>query len=172
MKHLYMGDGKGKTTAALGLVMRSAGAEHRVLFTQFMKGQNGSELEILSEMDGVQLYLYPEEIGPVSYMSAKDRENAKAAYEEYIWGITRILLQSSFDMLVMDEVVTAIHEGVLDEDYLMEMCLSQLPDDMEIVLTGHDPSQAMTDWADYVTEMRKIKHPADQGIRARKGIEL
>ena len=121
-------------------------------------------------MENMQIWLCPAEFGFTWQMTDEEKEEAKDIYERYIWDITRMVLQGNFSMLVMDEVIGACNAGLVNEDELMEM-LEQFPDDMEVVLTGRNPSEQLCDWADYLTEMKKIKHPFDKGIKARKGIE-
>lgn len=171
MKHIYMGDGKGKTTAAVGLAVRCAGSGKKVLFTQFLKPATSSELEALHDMENMQLLLCPAEFGFTWNMRGDEKADAVAVYERYLWDITRVVLQGNFAMLVLDEVIGACGAGLVDEAYLME-CLDQMPDDMEIVMTGRGPGESMLAWADYITEMKKVRHPYDQGVKARKGIEF
>ena len=143
MHHIYTGDGKGKTTAAVGLAVRCAGSGRRVLFTQFLKPAKSGEIEAMEDMENMQIWLCPAEFGFTWQMTDEEKEEAKDIYERYIW---------------------------VNEDELREM-LEQFPDDMEVVLTGRNPSEQLCEWADYLTEMKKIKHPFDQGVKARKGIE-
>ena len=171
MKHIYMGDGKGKTTAAVGLAVRCAGSGKKVLFAQFLKPATSSELEALHDMENMQLLLCPAEFGFTWNMREDETAAAVAVYERYLWDITRVVLQGNFAMLVLDEVIGACGAGLVDEAYLME-CLDQMPDDMEIVMTGRGPGESMLAWADYITEMKKVRHPYDQGVKARKGIEF
>lgn len=171
MKHIYMGDGKGKTTAAVGLAVRCAGSGRRVLFSQFLKPATSGELEALQDIESIQLLLCPAEFGFTWNMSEEDRTDARAVYERYLWDITRVVLQGDFSLLIMDEIIGACSSGLVDEAYLLE-CLEQFPDDMEIVMTGREPSEALLAVADYITEMKKIRHPFDKGVKARKGIEF
>lgn len=171
MKHIYMGEGKGKTTAAVGLAVRCAGAGKKVLFSQFLKPATSGELEAMHDMENMQLLICPAEFGFTWNMREDEKADAAAVYERYLWDITRVVLQGNFVMLILDEIIGACAAGLVDEAYLME-CLEQMPDDMEIVMTGRNPSESMLDWADYITEMKKIRHPFDKGIKARKGIEF
>lgn len=171
MNHIYMGEGKGKTTAAVGLAVRCAGHGRRVLFSQFLKPATSGELEVLSEMEYMQLLVCPAYGGFTWQMSDEDKQDMRSVYERYLWDIVRVILQGNFRMLIMDEIIGACSAGLVDEDYLWE-CLEQLPDDLEIVMTGRYPSDRMLEWADYITEMKKVRHPFDQGVEARKGIEF
>lgn len=171
MNHIYMGEGKGKTTAAVGLAVRCAGSGRKVLFAQFMKPVASGELEAMHDIENMQLLLCPAEIDFTWNMSEADKADMAAVYERYLWDITRVILQGNFDMLVMDETIGACTAKLVDEVYLME-CMEQMPDELEIVLTGRYPSESLLAWADYITEMKKVRHPFDQGVKARKGIEF
>ena len=129
--HIYCGDGKGKTSAAMGLALRAAGSGMEVLVLQFLKDGSSSEFRSLESAFG------------------QAPENG---------------------LLVLDEALGARSAGVLDEDRLLAL-LRGKPAGLEVVLTGRGPTQALLDAADYVTEMKKVKHPFDQGVRARRGIE-
>ncbi len=171
MKHIYMGEGKGKTTAAVGLAVRCAGSGQKVLFTQFLKPGVSGELDMLQGMDFMQLLLCPVSVDFTWRMSDEDKAALAEAYEQYLWDITRVILQGNFGMLILDEIIGACQKGLVSENYLVE-CLEQMPVDVEIVLTGRYPSDAFLEMADYVTEMKKVKHPFDVGVKARKGIEF
>lgn len=168
--HVYTGDGKGKTTAALGLMLRFAATGRRIMFIQFMKSTDSGEIVELQDIDNIALMPNPWAFGFSKDMTEEEVEQAKGIYRQYLDMIAFRMPQGNFGMMVMDEVLTAIDEGFVNEDQIMDI-LDQVPDDMEIVLTGRNASQRMIDRADYVTEMKKIKHPFDQGLRARKGIE-
>ena len=168
--HIYTGDGKGKTTAAEGLAVRFCGNGGKVMFVQFLKTADSSELSSFEELGGVTMMPNPWNWGFTWDMSDADKEEARGIYSQYLDMIGMRFLQGNFGMLVMDEVIGAVNAGLVDEQELFGL-FDQLPDEAEIVLTGRDPSQALVDRADYVTEMRKVKHPFDQGLHARKGIE-
>jgi cob(I)alamin adenosyltransferase len=170
MHHIYMGEGKGKTTAAVGLAVRCAGSGESVLFTQFLKPATSGELEALNELDNMQLLICPACGGFTWQMTEEDRQEITLVYERYLWDIQRIVLQGKFRMLILDEIIGACTSGLVEEHALWEI-LEQMPDELEIVMTGRFPSDRMLEWADYITEMKKIRHPFDKGIKARKGIE-
>lgn len=170
MIHLYCGDGKGKTTAAVGLSVRAAGAGKRVLFAQFLKDGSSSELNILRALQNVEVACCEQNFGFFKSMDGQTKAAARLAYT----ALLEETLQKSADgvaLLVLDEAVAACNHGLIEEARLLDF-LHHKPEDLEVVLTGRDPSQRLLDAADYVTEMRKCKHPFERGIAARRGVEF
>ena len=167
--HLYCGDGKGKTTASLGLALRAAGRGLRVLYVQFFKDGSSSEFCLLEKLDNVT-FLRPERsFGFFRTLSPEEQEEARQFYSAHLE--KALALSPQYDLLVLDEAMSACRTGVIPEAEVLDF-LKNKPEQLEVVLTGRDPSQALFDAADYVTEMCKRKHPFDQGIPARKGIEF
>lgn len=167
--HIYCGDGKGKTTAAVGLTVRAASAGMNVVFTQFFKPGNSSEIEGLRRFSNIHLLHCPDRYGLWKRMAAEKRIQAK---EDYADLLERVLSASeTADMLVLDEAVSACNHGVISEERLCDF-LRNKPHGLEVVLTGRCPSPRLLDLADYVTEMKKVRHPFDRSIPARKGIEF
>lgn len=166
--HIYCGDGKGKTTAAVGLTLRSAGAGNRVVFTQFFKDGSSSEISLLRQIPGISV-LHADTVGGFwKRMTAEQQAQASRDYTE----LFHIACEraKNMDLLVLDEVISACNHGAVPEEALLEF-LQNKPEHLEVVLTGRNPSEALLAQADYVTEMKKIKHPFDRGVLARKGIE-
>lgn len=166
--HIYCGDGKGKTTAAVGLTLRSAGAGNRVVFTQFFKDGSSSEISLLRQISGISV-LHADTVGGFwKRMTAEQQAQASRDYTE----LFHIACEraKNMDLLVLDEVISACNHGTVPEEALLEF-LQNKPENLEVVLTGRNPSEALLAQADYVTEMKKIKHPFDHGVLARKGIE-
>lgn len=168
--HLYTGEGKGKTTAAIGLSVRAAGAGKKVVFAQFMKGRDTSELNILRQIPGIRVVRSDKELGwfkkgdPDSIAAFTEVHNALLdEIESYVYG-------GDCDLLVLDEVTYPVNYGIIDTDRI-ERLLNSKPAYMELVLTGRNAPELFSDKADYITEMRKEKHPYDKGISAREGIE-
>ncbi len=166
--HIYCGDGKGKTSAAMGLALRAAGSGMEVLVLQFLKDGSSSEFRSLAHVPGIKVVRHTRSFGFTWTMTQEQKAEAR----DYYTG----LLESAFGqapengLLVLDEALGARSAGVLDEDRLLAL-LRGKPAGLEVVLTGRGPTQALLDAADYVTEMKKVKHPFDQGVRARRGIE-
>lgn len=167
--HIYCGDGKGKTTASLGLSLRAAGSGMKVLYVQFFKDGSSSEFRLLEQVGGVTFLRPAKKFGFYRTLTPAQREEAREFYTEHFR--TAAAMAKDFDLLVLDEAMSACRTGVIPEAEVLDF-LKNKPEQLEVVLTGRDPSQALFDAADYVTEMCKRKHPFDQGIPARKGIEF
>ena len=168
--HLYCGDGKGKTTASVGLAVRAAGAGRRVLFTQFMKDGTSAELKMLAGLPGLETAVCHTAYGFYLYMSDEERQAARRDYTALLERAIAACGAGDVDLLVLDEAVSACNTGLIPEERLAAF-LAGRPETLEVVLTGRDPSARLLALADYVTEMRKIKHPYDSGVSARRGIE-
>ena len=165
MIHIYCGDGKGKTTASIGLAVRMAGYGKKVLFVQFLKGSYTGELEILKE--NVKVMRCDKNYGFFRSMSDEYKENIKANHNSNL----QYVLDSGnkFDMIVLDEIFAAYNYGLCDKDTVREIVRNYSG---ELVLTGRDPEGWFIEKADYVSEIKKIKHPYDKGITAREGVEF
>lgn len=167
--HLYCGDGKGKTTAALGLALRAAGAGKQVVFTQFFKDGSSSEIGPLAALPGVRVFHADTVRGFYRNMTPTQREQAGKDYTALFRQVTQAAQEA--DLLILDEIVSACNRGVVPEKLVTDF-LREKPAWLEVVLTGRNPSAALLELADYITEMRKLRHPFDRGIGARKGIEF
>ncbi len=169
MVHLYYGDGKGKTKAAIGLALRCAGSGKKVLIYQFLKDNSSSERNALHSINGIEIIPGKNCEKFVFEMN----ETEKKAESEYC----REMLEKVFcnlqgiDMLVLDEVTTALTCCLIDENRLLEL-INTHKNTLEIVMTGGMPSERMLQACDYVTHMQKIKHPFDNGVSARLGVEF
>ena len=171
MKHIYYGDGKGKTTAAIGLAVRAAGSKMKVLFVQFLKTEFSGERHILSHTENVTLTFCPLELKFTFDMDDKEKAQAAKKFKGIFDNAVTTALTEKYDMVVLDEVFEAINAHMLSESEVYEF-ITNAPSSMEIVMTGHNPPQKFMDCADYITEFKKIKHPYDRGITGRIGIEF
>lgn len=171
MKHIYYGDGKGKTTAAIGLAVRAAGSKMKVLFVQFLKTEFSGERHILSHTKNVTLTFCPLELKFTFDMDDKEKAQAAKIFKGIFDNAVTTALTEKYDMVVLDEVFEAINAHMLSESEVYEF-ITNAPSSMEIVMTGHNPPQKFMDCADYITEFKKIKHPYDRGITGRIGIEF
>ena len=171
MKHIYYGDGKGKTTAAIGLAVRAAGSKMIVLFVQFLKTEFSGERHILSHTENVTLTFCPLELKFTFDMDDKEKAQAAKIFKGIFDNAVTTALTEKYDMVVLDEVFEAINAHMLSESEVYEF-ITNAPSSMEIVMTGHNPPQKFMDCADYITEFKKIKHPYDRGITGRIGIEF
>ena len=168
MIHLYYGDGKGKTTAAAGLAARAAGAGMRVLFAQFFKDGSSSEVKSLASLPGVEAVHPGLHYGRYKTMSDSQRGEIGAHYRALFDEI--VSRAGEYGLIVLDEAVSALGYGMLDRTAAAEFLRAE-GERREIVLTGRNPLPELLELADYATEMRKVKHPFEKGIAARRGIE-
>ena len=170
MLHLYMGDGKGKTTAAIGLLVRAAGAGKKVVFAQFMKGRDSSELAVLCNIPGVVVLRNDKDLG---WYDSNNEEQTKAyseVHNKILDEIETFILNGQCDVLILDEATYPYNYGIIDKKRL-EALIDNSPKEMEIVITGRNADMFFASRADYITNMEKLRHPYDQGVQARKGIE-
>ena len=166
--HLYCGDGKGKTTAAMGLAMRAAGRGLRVLIVQFLKSTQTGELEILKLLPQVKVLRSSEQLGLTFRMNEEQKRRA-AVIQQQLFAGAREQMQDT-DLLILDEVMAAINAGMLQTEQVAGL-LRERPAGLEVVLTGRNPPPELIELADYISEIKKVKHPFDKGIAARDGIE-
>ena len=171
MIHVYYGDGKGKTTAAIGLAVRAAGSRMRVLFVQFMKTEFSGERHTLSHTENISLTFAPVELKFTYEMDDAEKSKAAIMFRKIFDDAVTTVLTQKYDMIVLDEIFTAIEAGVLSE-YEVREFVSNAPKNLEIVMTGHNPPEKILELADYITEMKKVRHPYDEGVQARFGIEF
>ena len=167
--HIYCGDGKGKTTTSVGLTVRAAGSGKKVLFYQFLKDNSSSERNILEKVPGITLVRGREMQKFTFQMNEQELDELRIYNNEMLDKLFE--MAKDYDMLVMDESVYAIKSNLLDEEKLITH-LEEKPVGLEVVLAGRNPSQKLMDHADYVSEIQKVKHPFDQGVSSRVGIEL
>ena len=158
--HIYCGDGKGKTSAAIGLAVRAAGSGLKVLFTRFLKNESSGELAILDDISQIKVLHLEKSYGFFKNLSEEKKQEVKETYLQLWRAIELEILTGRYDVLVIDEFMAAYRYD-----------LKKKPKELEIVLTGRNPDEKLIELADYVSEIKKVKHPFDQGIYARKGIE-
>lgn len=166
MIHLYCGNGKGKTTAAMGLALRAAGRGERVVIAQFLKGADSGERYALAQLSQVELLPLPEQVKFTFQMDEQERKEAARRCRALL-EVARERGKNCF-LLVLDEACAAVNSGLLPLEELLD-CLDNLT--CEIVLTGRDPAPQLLERADYITQMEPLRHPYQRGITARKGIE-
>lgn len=164
--HLYCGDGKGKTTAAMGLALRALGQGMQVVVVQFLKNGTSGELEPLKKLGAA---VYSGQPGAKFTFQMNAEEKAQVTKENN----ARLAeaLQQPCDLLILDEICAARNSGMVDEA-LAKQAVLERPWHREVVLTGRNPEAWMVEAADYITEMQPRRHPYEQGIPARKGIEF
>ena len=169
--HIYCGDGKGKTTAAVGLAVRASGSSLHVVFAQFLKNNSSSERSILSSVEKITLLNGPEQVKFVRSMNELEYQEARKAFSSLFETCLAYSRSSDTDLLILDEIIGAVGTGIIAESDLISLIRGRAPQ-VELVLTGRNPSDALVDLADYVTEMKLVKHPFQKGLRARLGIEF
>lgn len=170
--HIYTGDGKGKTTAALGLGMRACGRGMRVLMVQFLKGTPTGEMFSLKALEPAFKLYRGTELKKFTW-EMNDEEKIHTAEEQrsiFEYAVDAVNC-GEFDLIILDEVLGAISSGMLDQSALIEFIKSK-PEKLELVITGRGATPGMIELADYVSDIRAVKHPSDKGIGARKGIEF
>lgn len=165
---IYTGDGKGKTTAALGLAFRAAGHGARVVIIRFMKSWNGfGELNIIPKLKNITLIHtgMPKcvQFGTETDWDATEAQKGFRLAKKYA-------APQMCDMLILDEITWAISHKLLKTEDLLNL-IENKPRELEIVITGRNASKELIEKADLVSEIKEIKHPLSQGIKARKGIE-
>ncbi|MDR0527719.1 MAG: cob(I)yrinic acid a,c-diamide adenosyltransferase [Spirochaetaceae bacterium] len=168
MIHLYIGNGKGKTSAAFGLAMRAAGHKMNVLVAQFLKSGGTGEINSLEKL-GIPVIRSQKQMKFVFNMNDKEKEQCRDEQIIILSKIKEIINKTGQTVLILDEVIDALNTGMINEKELREF--TEL-ENSELVLTGRNPPQWLVECAAYITEMRKIKHPFDSGIAARPGIEF
>lgn len=169
MVHIYCGDGKGKSTSAMGLALRSAGRGNRVVICQFMKSGKSGERMGFERFENVKLLPVPQTMKFVFQMTEEEKAETRAQMTAQFEEAAGYVRRGECDLLVLDEMCSAVTTGMVP----LEKVTAFLDEDheAEIVMTGRNPEQALQDRADYITEMRKIKHPFDKGVPARIGVE-
>lgn len=170
--HIYTGDGKGKTTAAIGLGVRACGRGLKVLMVQFLKCMpTGEEIGLKRLEPGFMLYRGTSNKKFVPQMS--EDEKIKTAEEQLgIFNYAREAAASgNYDLIILDEAFGAIAAGMLDAESLVQFVKAK-PEKLELVLTGRGAPKELIDLADYVSEIHALRHPADKGFNGRRGIEF
>lgn len=166
---IFTGDGKGKTTAAIGTVVRAAGHGLRAFVVFFMKGKDyvHGENNILSKLPNVTLASF----GQNGWV---DRDNVKPVHREQarlaLAAAREAMLGGTYDLVVLDEINIAINYGLIELDEVIKL-INDKPQNVELILTGRNTDTRLVQMADLVTEMLMIKHPYARGIKARRGID-
>lgn len=196
MIQIYSGDGKGKTTAAVGISIRAAAHDIPVIFAQFLKDDSSGEIKLLKELNGVEIMHSPTFFGFVRSMTEEQKKELTTSYSYFMKhifeeidkyansnSITEADVENSkLDeavepveemkaLVVLDEILHAINYNFVDEKLLISF-MSKHKASVEFILTGRNPSEELIEIADYYTEFKKVKHIYEAGVMARKGIEF
>ena len=171
MIHVYCGDGKGKTTCSIGLAIRAAGAGMKVAFMQFLKKDDSSEIIVLQKVNNVDKIENSNTYGFLWNMSDQQKETLREMHNENMRRVFSDIKSGRYNMVVLDELCAALNGALLDRNIVIDMLKYCIEHNIEMVITGRKPPEFILEKADYITEMKKVKHPYDKGIMARKGIE-
>ncbi len=165
--HVYTGEGKGKTTAALGLTIRAAGAGHKVFLAQFIKGGRYSELNALKRFDDL---VTVEQFGRGRFMDGKPSESDIIAARNGLKKMKAILSSGDYKVVILDEANIALYYNLFTVKEIIDLidCRSK---DTELVITGRHAPPEVLEKADLITEMKAVKHYYKEGVKARVGIE-
>lgn len=167
--HIYHGDGKGKTTCAFGLALRCAGCGEPVVILQLLKGGTTGEVTALSQISGITIIRgnptgkFTFQMNPAELAAVREEHDRNFAQA--------VQLARTARMLVIDELMAAWNQELIDHQAVLDF-LDHRPEQLEVVMTGRNPPEELMTRADYITEMKKQRHPFDCGICARRGIEL
>lgn len=166
--HLYTGEGKGKTTAAFGLALRTLGHGGRVFVVQFMKKGKTGEVRALSAFgDSLKVI----QTGPAGFLNPDNRKEFARAAKRGLAKLKGALFSREYNLVIGDELSVAVGLGLIPVGDVLEL-ISKRPAGPELVITGRYAPQELLDTADLVTEMREMKHYYRKGVKARKGIEF
>jgi cob(I)alamin adenosyltransferase len=163
---VYTGNGKGKTTACLGLALRAAGAGLKVYIAQFLKSGDYSEIKALSRFENITI----EQFGMGKFVKGRPSEEELAAGKAGYLKLCEILKQGKHDVVIAEEGNVAVMCNILSEKEILDL-MDMKPDTIELVITGRGATAAIIEKADLVTEMQEIKHYYKKGVAARVGIE-
>ena len=169
--HIYCGDGKGKTTAALGLGLRMCGSGGRVLLAQFLKSAASSELTALAHVPGFDVLPGPETVKFTFQMNDEEKREAARFWAGFFRRAADTAVSSRYDLLILDELVGALALSMVPQQEALAF-LRTRPANLEVALTGRSPSPELLALASYVSEIKAMRHPYESGLAARRGIEF
>lgn len=168
--HIYCGEGKGKTTAATGLAIRAAGNDMKILFVRFLKNEDSSELKVLDTIPQIHVMHLEKSYGFYNTLHDSEKREMEDTYHK-LWDDMKCEVASGrYQVLIIDELMAACQYKIIEVAEVLRF-LEQKPEELEVVMTGRYPDEKLIAIADYVSEVKKVKHPYDYHIGARKGIE-
>ena len=168
--HIYCGDGKGKTTAAMGLAIRAAGRDKKVLLTQFLKDSESGEIRSLESLKNIDIVKGMKVEKFFKFMTHEERNEVKNEHSTRFKEVTQKAVSENYDLLIMDEIIASSNLDLIKVDEIVEF-LKNKPKGLEVVLTGRNPNESLVEIANYVSEIKAVKHPYKEGIKSRIGIE-
>lgn len=171
LTHLYFGNGKGKTTASMGLALRALGNGWRVVVVQFLKSHPSGEVAGLEQL-GATVIRSEATMKFVFQMNEQEKQEARAVQQHMLDQALQLVDAGQVDLLVLDEAGSLCQLDMLEDMDSLRRLVEHKPAGLELVITAHEPAQWLLDAADYCTEMRCHRHPFDRGIPGRKGVEF
>ncbi|MCX7921722.1 MAG: cob(I)yrinic acid a,c-diamide adenosyltransferase [Clostridia bacterium] len=169
--HIYTGDGKGKTTAALGLGIRAYGRGFKVIMFQFLKGSQSGEMKTIEKLSPEFELRRGKEVKKFTWnMSEEELQEVKKNSNELFNSAVEAAQSGKWDLLILDEIMGAMSTGLVDVKDVADL-IKNKPGSLEVVMTGRNAPDELTELADYVSEIKAVKHPFNKGIPAREGIE-
>ncbi|WP_300347238.1 cob(I)yrinic acid a,c-diamide adenosyltransferase [Clostridium sp.] len=168
---VYTGNGKGKTTAAMGLAFRAAGDGMEVKIVQFLKSWKTGELEAASKFPNLEIYRFEKVKGFTWELNEEELSQLKKEVRGAFDFVKKLIENRECDILILDEIMAAISTGFIECNEVLDLINSK-PIDMELILTGRNVPDKILERADLVTEMKEIKHYYKKGVNAREGIEF
>ncbi len=170
--HAYSGDGKGKTTAAIGLGIRAVGAGMKVIMIQFLKSRQSSELKALSKLEpDFKVFHFEKKRGFFNTLKESDIKELKSELNNALQFTKKLFDTKEADVIILDEIFGVIENGLVEEAHFQSLMIDK-PQEVELILTGRKVPQLLYHSIDYISNIEKIKHPYDQGVLAREGIEF
>lgn len=170
--HIYSGSGKGKTSAAIGLALRSAAYGKKIAIIQFLKGGGSGEISFIKSLgyDNLKVYNFEKERDFYCCLDEAERAEQKEEIGNAV-NFAFELAKNKIDLLVLDEVIDAVNLGIISKETIIEL-INLCKNKTELVLTGRNPDKTISDLADYHSEIMMLKHPFNNGTAAREGIEF
>lgn len=171
LTHIYTGEGKGKTTAALGLGLRAAGCNYKVCFLQFFKDKKFpcGEADAIKKLGKNFRFKRFDIVHPC--FEKIDITILKSKLKKALNEAKKIIKSKKYDLVILDEILIGIRQGFIDEKLVLDI-IKNKPKEMELILTGRGATKKLIDHANYVTYMKDVKHPFRRGVKARRGIEF
>lgn len=170
--HIYTGDGKGKTTAAIGLGIRACGRGMKVLMVQFLKGMDTGELKTVEKLKpDFVIVRMNEQKEFIWNMNDEQKRKLQESVSETFDFVINAVKSGEWSVIILDEIMAAISNGLISVDAVADLVKSK-PENLELVMTGRNAPQKLIALADYVSEIKAVKHPFENGVKARRGIEF
>lgn len=171
LTQVYCGKGKGKTTAAIGLGIRAVGSNLKVIMIQFLKNNNTGECKLLTQLEpAFKVFHFEKERGFTWTLNEEEKNELRQEIAMAIKFANKVMDTGECDILILDEILGAVELGYVEKETLLQL-VDNKPEAMELVLTGRELPTEMIERADYISNIHPDKHPMDQGIGARAGIE-